>query len=205
MNIINSIKEFDTNLFLYLNGRHNSFFDVVMFWASHRFLWIPLYAFFLFLAYKHFGKKIWLVVLSAVLLIVLSDQISVHAFKDVFLRYRPCHNVSIQSQVHLNDGCGGSYGFISSHACNTFALAMFLSLLFWRKINYFTPLIFLWAAFVSYSRIYNGVHYPADVAVGGLVGIAIGIAVFKLYLYVEKKLTAENAEKMGEPQRKKRK
>ena len=186
MNFINSIKELDTNLFLYLNSKHNSFFDFVMYWASTRFVWIPLYLFFLFLVYKHFPKKLWLVVLSAGLLIFLSDQISVHCFKDVFLRFRPCHNLAIQSQVHLNDGCGGTYGFISSHACNTFALAMFLSLLFWKRIKYFTPLIFLWAAFVSYSRIYNGVHYPADVAVGALVGMVIGIIVYKIFRYFEK-------------------
>ena len=108
-------------------------------------------------------------ILAAVLAIVLSDQISVHAFKEVFLRYRPCHNLVLQSQVHLNGGCGGTYGFISSHAANTFALAMFLSLLFNGKIKYFTLFILVWASFVSYSRIYNGVHYPADIACGAIV------------------------------------
>ena len=191
MSFITSIKEIDTELFLFLNSKHNSFFDVVMFWASHRYFWIPLYAFFLFLAYKHFGKKLWLVVLAAVLLIVLSDQISVHAFKHVFLRYRPCHNLILQAQVHLNDGCGGTYGFISSHAANTFALAMFLSLLFKGKIKYFGISIFIWAAFVSYSRIYNGVHYPADVAVGAIVGMGIGITVFKIYQFANSRLNHE--------------
>ena len=158
-----------------------------MFWASHRYFWIPLYAFFGYLAYKHFGKKVWLVILSAVLLIILSDQISVHAFKYVFMRYRPCHNLLLQAQVHLNDGCGGTYGFISSHAANTFALAMFLTLLFKNKIKYFGISIFLWAGFVSYSRIYNGVHYPADVACGAIVGMGIGITVYTILNYADKK------------------
>lgn len=136
-------------------------------------------------------KKLWLVVLAAVLVIVLSDQISVHAFKYVFLRYRPCHNLHLQAQVHLNDGCGGTYGFISSHAANTFALATFLSLLFKDKIKYFGIAIFIWAAFVSYSRIYNGVHYPADVAVGAIVGMGIGITVFKIYQFANHKFSHE--------------
>jgi undecaprenyl-diphosphatase len=197
MDLIHSIKELDTKLFLFLNGKHNAFFDSVMFWSSHRYFWIPLYLFFFFLAIKHFGKKVWLVALSAALLIALSDQISVHAFKNVFLRYRPCHNLLIQAQVHLNDGCGGTYGFISSHAANTFALAMFLGLLFKNKIRYFTFFIFIWATFVSYSRIYNGVHYPLDVAAGAIVGMGIGIVVFKIYKYCETKISPQQLEKVA--------
>ena len=119
MSLITAIKELDTSLFLFFNSKHNSFFDVIMFWVSHKYFWIPLYAFFLFLSYKHFGKKLWMVVLGAVLVIVFADQISVHAFKHVFMRYRPCHNLLIQSQVHLNDGCGGMFGFVSSHFGNS--------------------------------------------------------------------------------------
>lgn len=188
MSFFTTLKHFDTELFLFLNSKHNAFFDEVMFWASHKYFWIPLYAFFLFLAYKHFGKNVLLIAAAAILLIVLSDQISVHAFKNVFLRYRPCHNLLLQSRIHLNDGCGGIYGFISSHAANTFALATFLSLLFKNKINYFGLSVFSWAAFVSYSRIYNGVHYPADILVGAIVGIGIGITVFKIYQVVGMRL-----------------
>jgi undecaprenyl-diphosphatase len=191
MDIISTLKDLDTRLFLLLNGRHNAFFDPIMFWASHKYTWIPLYAFFLFLAWKHYGKKVWLVAFAAVLLIVLSDQVSVHLFKNVFLRYRPCNNLLICSQVHLNDGKGGMYGFISSHAANTFALAMFLFLLFRNKISYFGICIFAWAAFVSYSRIYNGVHYPADVLVGALVGMLIGFVVYKLFVYASSKMEME--------------
>lgn len=188
MSFIASIKEIDTELFLFLNSKHNAFFDVVMFWSSHRYFWIPLYSFFFFLVFKHFGKKTFLIAAATVLLIVLSDQISVHAFKHVFLRYRPCHNLLIRAQVHLNDGCGGTYGFISSHAANTFALAMFLSLLFKNKIKYFGLSIFIWASFVSYSRIYNGVHYPADIIFGAIVGMGIGISVYTIYQKVNLRL-----------------
>lgn len=196
MDLINSLKEIDAQLFLFLNSKHNSFFDFVMFWASHRFIWIPLYLFFFFLAYKHYGKKIWLVALSAVLLIVLSDQISVHAFKNVFVRYRPCHNLELCSLVHLNDGRGGMYGFISSHAANTFAMAMFLSLLFRNKIKRFAFFVFLWAAFVSYSRIYNGVHYPSDIIVGAIVGMGIGIMVFKLFQYIDNRFISDEKKQL---------
>ena len=55
-----------------------------MYWASDKFIWIPLYVFFLCLVYKHVGKRVWLVILAALLLIVLSDQISNRGFKNNF-------------------------------------------------------------------------------------------------------------------------
>lgn len=189
--MIQTLKNWDTQLFLFLNSKHNSFFDTVMFWASHRYFWIPLYAFFLYLVIRHFGKKAVLVAVAAALLILLSDQISTRAFKKVVQRYRPCHNLVLQSQVHLNGGCGGTYGFISSHAANTFALAMFLFLLFRGRIRHFGWYIFAWAVLVSYSRIYNGVHYPADIACGAIVGMAIGIVVHKLFLFAEQRIYRE--------------
>lgn len=190
MNIIDSIKDLDTQLFLFLNSKHNSVFDFIMYWASDKLIWIPLYLFFGYLAFKHFGKGIWLVLLAAFLLILLSDQISNHVFKTTFLRYRPCHNLLIEDKVHVNGNCGGMYGFVSSHAANTFALAMFLCLLFYKRIKYFGLFIFFWAAFVSYSRIYNGVHYPADVAGGALVGMGIGFLVFKWYKNINDKINS---------------
>jgi undecaprenyl-diphosphatase len=179
---INTIKELDMQLFLLLNSMHNSFFDEVMYWVSHKFFWIPLYMFLLFLVFKQSGKNTWIIAIFVALLVVLCDQLSVHAFKEVFLRYRPCHNLLIQSKVHLLNGhCGGAYGFVSSHASNTFGLAMFLTLLFKNKIKYAGLFLFVWAALVGYSRVYSGVHYPADIAVGAILGMGLGITVFKLY------------------------
>jgi len=185
MNFINTIKDFDTQLFLFLNSKHNSFFDFIMFWASNKFIWIPLYLFFAYLAFKHFGKRVWLITLSAIVLMTLTDQISNKVFKDNFERYRPCHNLLIQSQVHVNRECGGMYGFVSSHATNTFGLAMFLSILFYKRIKYFPLFIFFWAMFVSYSRIYNGAHYPADVTCGAIVGMTMGWIIYKVYKSID--------------------
>src|SRR3569832_1763369 len=102
MDLLNSIKKLDTEFFLFCNSKHNPTLDVIMGWASGKYTWIPLYLFFLYLVLKCVGKHVWLVIVSVALLILLSDQISVHAFKNVFLRYRPCHNLLIQSQVYVN-------------------------------------------------------------------------------------------------------
>lgn len=196
MKLIESIKEIDTQVFLFLNRLHNHFFDVVMYWVTNKYFWIPFYILLLVVIVLKYKKKSWLIIIVVILLITLSDQLSVHLFKEVFLRYRPCHNLKIGNLVHLIDGCGGKYGFVSSHAANTFAFAMFLNLLVNHSlgrgelgnrkiIKLFPFFIFGWAVFVSYSRIYAGVHYPADILGGAILGIVLGYALAKAYFYVE--------------------
>ena len=180
--MLEQLKSIDTGLFLALNSAHSPFFDIIMFWASERWIWIPLYIFFAWLLYKHYGKRAWILILMAGLAVTISDLTVVHLFKNVLLRLRPCHEPSLAGIVHLvNDHCGGKYGFVSSHAANSFALATFLSLLLGKKIRYFTLLIILWAVLLSYSRIYLGVHYPGDVIAGAIWGAGIGAAVFSVF------------------------
>ena len=172
---LNMLNTWDTDLFLILNGAHNSFWDFIMFWASDKFIWIPVYALFLFLLWRKYYSKIWIVILFAALLIFLSDQISVHLFKDVFQRLRPCNDPALDGMVHLVNGkCGGSFGFYSSHASNIFAIAVFVISLLGKKNPWMLLLILIWADLIAYSRIYLGVHYPGDVIAGAMVGSLLG-------------------------------
>ena len=112
----------------------------------------------------------------------MTDQFTSGLMKPFFERLRPSHEPALEGMVHMVSGySGGKYGFASSHAANTFGIAMFLSCLLKVEkpwINW----LFLWAALVSYTRIYLGVHYPGDIIVGALIGVAFGWLVFKLYI-----------------------
>ncbi|MBP8040456.1 MAG: phosphatase PAP2 family protein [Bacteroidales bacterium] len=182
--MIEKLIGFDVSLFLFLNDQRNPFFDFVFWWASAPLAWVPVYVILLYLVIKIYRWQSIFVVIFTIILISLTDQISVHFFKDMFMRLRPCHNPEIQAQVDtLNGYCGGQYGFVSSHAANYFGIATFLSVLFFRKIRFFIPLIMFWAALIAYSRIYLGVHYPADICCGAILGIILGLIVgwaFKL-------------------------
>lgn len=162
---------FDKRLFLYLNQHHTPWLDPVMFWMSQTYTWIPLYAFLLFVVFRHYGKESWLVVVCVAITITLSDQLASGVFKPLFLRLRPSHDPELETLIHYVNGYkGGLYGFASSHASNVFALATFFWLMFRRTHNSIV-ILFAWAAVVAYTRIYLGVHFPGDVIVGAFIGV----------------------------------
>jgi len=174
---------------LFLNKIHSPFFDVVFEWISGRYSWIPLYALLVVFLLIKFKQRLLLITPFIVLLIVMSDQTSVHLFKNVFMRLRPCHNPDISNLVHIvNDHCGGQYGFVSSHATNTFALAFFVGSILKKHMSWLLPSLLVWAAIVSYSRIYLGVHYPADVLCGALLGTIIAKFVLMLFNAVNNRI-----------------
>lgn len=179
--MIEFLNNIDIQVFLALNGMHNSAFDFIMYWISHKFIWIPLYGLILYLIIKHYKWNSIYILLAIALLIGLSDQISTKLFKNIFERLRPCHNPDLEGLVHIvRNKCGGQYGFISSHAANSFALASFLSLIlrkYYKKIGLW---FYIWAALIAYSRVYLGVHYPGDVLVGALAGMVLGYLVYKV-------------------------
>jgi len=182
--MLDYLNKLDTALFLFLNGNHNALFDVLMYWASDRFIWIPLYVFIIYLLIKQYGKSGIYITLTLIALIVLSDQISSHLIKNTLvMRLRPSHEPTLEGLVHLSKaGKGGLYGFVSSHAANTFALATFLFYFFSPSLRWLNYTILAWATMVSYSRIYNGVHYPADILAAIPLGVLLGCLVANLYL-----------------------
>ncbi|MDD5185226.1 MAG: phosphatase PAP2 family protein [Paludibacter sp.] len=177
MNIINTLNLWDTNLFLFINGIHASFFDGIMFAISAKLTWVPLYIAALYVVIKKWKRESVWVILALVLCIVIADQVSSGFIKHAVQRLRPSHAEDLKGMVHLVKGYGGGmFGFVSSHAANSFGFALLSSILF--KNRKYTFVIFGWAALLSYSRVYLGVHYPGDIFGGMIVGVLAAMICF---------------------------
>lgn len=179
--------ELDQELFLYLNNLGNPTWDNFWNFVTNKFASIPFYALLVFFLYKSLGLKRTLFSLVLVaLLITCTDQLA-NLFKHGFDRPRPCRQEGVMEYARFVAERCGRFGYFSAHAASSSALTVFLGLIlrrYWKGI--FSVLIF-WAALVSYSRIYIGVHYPGDVITGLLIGILIGFLFFKLWKFLLKK------------------
>ena len=186
---MSSLSTIDSDLFLFLNGLHADWMDKVMVFLTDMWAWVPLYLLLIFWAVKQYGKRCWWVFVAVALVVLCSDQLASHVCKPVFQRLRPCYNPGLQDLIHLPKGmAGGQYGFVSSHAANTFAIATFLTPVL-KKFNPWTAIVlFLWAVVSSYSRIYIGYHYPGDILCGALLGALIGLIFWKLFQIVQRKV-----------------
>jgi undecaprenyl-diphosphatase len=152
-----------------------------MWFFSGKLTLIPFYLILLYFiklvnSWKNFG----LICFGIFLTVLISDQTSVHFFKETFQRYRPSHNLEISLLLHYYEVKpgdfyrGGTYGFISSHAANFFGMLGFVLPLFSKKYRILQVSSIVIGVIVSMSRVYLGVHYPSDVIVGVALGLLIG-------------------------------
>ena len=190
IHIMNSLHTLDSRLFLFLNGLHTSWLDKVMIAVTQMWVWVPLYLLLIYWTVKQYGKRCWWIFLAVGIVVLCSDQLSAHVCKPLFQRLRPCYNADLQDLIYLPKGmAGGRYGFVSSHAANTFAVAAFLTPALRKDRNWMGIMLYFWAFISSYSRIYLGFHYPGDILCGALLGILIGLILWKVFqLVVVKKV-----------------
>jgi undecaprenyl-diphosphatase len=180
------LEHLDQQLFLLLNSLHSAFLDPVMYAISGKIIWVPLYLAILIYLGITYKRRFFIILIFIILAATLADQSSV-MIKNFVHRLRPCHEPSLTGLLYILKGeCGGLYGFVSSHATNSFDVA-FLSLLFIKK-RWFSISIVIWALVIGYSRIYLGVHYPGDVLCGSILGALIGWSMYQLYILTDNKI-----------------
>ena len=172
----------DQQWLLAINGWHSEWADILMWYISKSTTWLPLYALLVGLIVYRFGilspslcregrrgsslLRVLIILAGFAVAVGVSDFVSSGIIKPWVCRLRPTHEPEIAGLIHLVNGyTGGLYGFVSSHAANTMACALLFALLYRNK--YATVGLMLWVALNCYSRMYLGVHYPADI-IGGL-------------------------------------
>lgn len=163
----------DRQLFLFLNNLGETQFDQLWLLISKTFVWIPFYVILLYFLYKNLGIRTFLFSLIFIALgVTISDQLA-NIFKEGIGRLRPCHDAELVPLMRTVT-CGGKFGFFSSHASNTFFVASFMTFMLSSKNAVLPYVLFIWAGFVSYSRVYLGVHFPLDVLMGAATGFLLG-------------------------------
>jgi undecaprenyl-diphosphatase len=168
-----ALKSLDQTYFLLLNGLHSPFFDQVMCHGTDPATWLPLYLVVLWLAIRKFRWQTVWIVLFAALMIIISDQLA-NLVKELTCRPRPSHESGLTGVHTVGGYVGGRWGFYSAHASSNLALAVFLIMVLGSPFRGFAVLMLAYAFFMSYTRIYLGVHYPGDILAGWIAGGLIG-------------------------------
>jgi undecaprenyl-diphosphatase len=177
-----TLSNIDSQLFLFLNSLHVDWLDKVMVLITDMWAWFPLYLLLIYWTVKQYGKRCWWVFLAVGIVVLCTDQLASHVCKPVFQRLRPCYNPDFQELIYLPKGlAGGKYGFVSSHAANTFGVAAFLTPALQKYRPWTAIVLYFWAFISSYSRIYIGYHYPGDILCGAILGILIGLILWKMF------------------------
>lgn len=183
--MLEQLLEYDTQLFVFLNGLGNETWDGFWLLVTNEFTFGPLYAILLFLIYKKYGwKTLLIMILVIAAMITFTDQMT-NVVKRSVLRFRPCACDEIMDTIrYIAERCSTNRSFFSGHAANSMAAAVFGGLVL---RSYYKNLIFLllfWAFMVAYSRIYVGVHFPLDIFCGMIFGALSGFAFYKLNTYL---------------------
>lgn len=183
---MDTIKLLDHRLFLFFNRDiSNPFFDWLMpiITDSHTILLTMLLIYVVYIFRAKERKSALLYVIVAILVFTISDMLCYRVLKPFFGRLRPSHAMNFTENVHnfLHGahfllGQKSSYSFPSNHAANAFGQALFWTMLFPKRWFVFVPI----AALIAFTRVYCGVHYPADITFGAIVGSLIGLMVFYL-------------------------
>ncbi len=191
MGFFETLNQLDHQLFTFINGKCNvPALNGLMLVLRNQYTWIPLYLFFLYLAFFKFRKQVLLFILLYLVTFGITDYLTVEILRPLIHRPRPCHDETLLSTLKLiADECGGPNGLPSAHSANHFGMSMFLFMAFRQIFNKKYYLLFVWAFLVAYAQVYVGKHFPGDITVGAILGCSIGYGTGHIFRYYYRKST----------------
>lgn len=173
------LQDLDAQILLFINSLHVPYFDRFMWLATTTVCWSIMFMVLLYVLGRRGWKQLLAVVVAIALVILIADLVSASVIKPLVARLRPTHDPDLSYMVHVVNGYrGGRFSFVSSHAANTFAGALLISLVFRNRRVGIS--IFLWAFIECYSRMYLGVHFLGDLICGALLGCVSAWLVYAL-------------------------
>ena len=173
--MLETLAELDRALFFFFNvALANPVTDFVMPMVTSDYLLRAGYALAIgLMLWKGDARLRWLVLVSIIVL-ACTDQLSAGLLKPMIGRLRPCH---VLDNINLLVGCGGGKAMPSSHAANAFGQAILFALLYARVRWWLVGV----ATLIALSRVFVGVHYPADIMAGALLGTLVALALVFVY------------------------
>jgi len=184
-NITDFLYSVDKSVFLFINVTlsHPALDPVMTHITDLKFWLIPGIIAAAVYVFRENKKKALIVLGLIALTVAISDPFSSRILKKIFARPRPCHPEFFVEGGRFLLGRWGSLSFPSSHSVNMFAFATVL-FCFYRKYGVY---FYSFAGLIAYTRVYNGVHYPSDVAGGAVVGCLLGWGVYSAFVFVQTK------------------
>lgn len=170
--MIETLRHIDHQAFHFINETMaNSFLDsLCVSFRDKKFL-IFCYCVFAYRIYRLYPQHFFKIAIAGAITFLLTDQLSANLIKSIFHRIRPCNNPEIHARLLL-EHCGSGFSFVSAHAANSFGMAAFVSTISTKTRT--VLVLGTWASLVSFSQVYVGVHFPADVVGGAILGILVG-------------------------------
>jgi len=184
--------DFDKQLLLMLNGSQSLWLDNIARILTTATTWGPIYIALLYVVIKCNDNMRQIVVIMAAvgLCVFFSGSLNDMFVKPEIARWRPSHDPDIGMLVDVVNGYrGGSYGFFSSHAANTFTIAVFFSLLI--RSTAMSAVLVVWSLVNCWTRMYLGVHYPGDIMCGLLWGTIVAVLVYSILIRIDKTIAPQ--------------